>query len=66
MRRKYVIAVGIVFLAFLMWRLIVLFSGGTGGRSDRSGRPPVIVISEVVISNPEPDSAVKGPPAGSS
>ncbi|MDZ7261369.1 MAG: efflux RND transporter periplasmic adaptor subunit [candidate division KSB1 bacterium] len=35
--------IGILFLAFLSWRIILLVTRGSRGKSERSGRPPVAV-----------------------
>ena len=43
MKKRIVQIAGILFFLFLGWRIIALFTKGSGGREGRSGRPPVAV-----------------------
>ncbi len=42
-KKQVLIIVGAIFLAILIWRIIMLVTKNSGGRSNRFGRPPVAV-----------------------
>ncbi len=43
MKKKIIQIIGIVFFLFLGWRIIALFTKGSGGSERRTDRPPVAV-----------------------
>ena len=43
MRKKFFIGIGVLFFAFLLWRIYALIFTGQDGRSGRPGRPAVAV-----------------------
>jgi len=52
MKKTLFAIIGVVLLAFLAWRIVMLVSKGSGDRSARFGRPPVAVEVDSVRYGP--------------